>query len=249
MKQFLLPSDYSGETTFNISGKDYHYLKHVLRLRAGDKLRGIDRKGNPHLLTIERDVNESFILLLHPESLEAAPFPFSIDLYQCVPKGSRMDLVIRQATEIGVHRIVPLLSERTVMRVAGRDGAERKLARWIRIAKGALQQSGVRMMPAIDKPRSLVALEEREKGCDLFFHPAKPTDTNLHQLLAAPPRVVNLLIGPEGGFSENEIEYILGLGFSAVSLGDTVLRVETAALFAAAAVKILLLESKSWKTA
>jgi 16S rRNA (uracil1498-N3)-methyltransferase len=60
---------------------------------------------------------------------------------------------------------------------------------------------------------------------------------------------VNLLIGPEGGFSEKEIEYILGLGFSAVSLGETVLRVETAALYAAAAVKILLLESKLWKTA
>jgi len=223
-------------------------LRHVLRLRAGNELHGVDREGNLHLLTIEREEKETFLVRGRPENTESPFFPFSINLYQCLPKGSRMDLIVRQATELGVHRIVPLLSERTVKRFAAGDGFEKKVARWVRITKEALQQSGVRIKPVIEKPCSLKALEEREKGCDLFFHPQKTADTNLHQLLADPPRIVNLLIGPEGGFSEMEIAYILGLGFSAVSLGETVLRVETAALYAAAAVKILLLESNFWKT-
>ncbi len=250
MKQFLLPNDYSGEVKINISGRDHHYLRHVLRLRAGDELRGVDRQGNLYHLTIEREEKETFIVQSRPENLELPLFPFAINLYQCVPKSSRMDLIVRQATEMGIRRIVPLISERTVKRVASRDGSEKKVARWARIAKEALQQSGVRIKPMIEKPCSLDALEEREAGCDIFFfHREKSADKNLHQLLRDPPRVVNLLIGPEGGFSEKEIEYILGLGFSAVSLGETVLRVETAALYAAAAVKILLLESKLWKTA
>ncbi len=248
MHHFLLPDEYSGEAIFSISGRDYHYLRHVLRLRSGNKLHGVDREGNLHLLTIEREEKETFIVQARPENTKFPLFPFSINLYQCVPKGSRMDLIVRQATEMGVHRIVPLLSERTVKRFAARDGFEKKVARWVRITKEALQQSGARIKPVIEIPCSLKALEEREKGCDLFFHPQNSADTNLHQLLADPPRIVNLLIGPEGGFSEMEITYILGLGFSAVSLGETVLRVETAALYAAAAVKILLLESKFWKT-
>ena len=247
MHQFLLPDEYSGEATFSISGRDYHYLRHVLRLHAGNDLHGVDREGNLHLLTIEREEKETFIVRAKPANTKLPLFPFSINLYQCLPKGSRMDLIVRQATEMGVCRIVPLLSERTVKRFAGRDGFEKKVARWARITKEALQQSGVRIKPVIEKPCSLIALEKREQGCDLFFHPQKSTDTNLHQLLADPPRIVNLLIGPEGGFSEMEIAYILGLGFSVVSLGETVLRVETAAVYAAAAVKILLLESKFWK--
>ncbi len=248
MHQFLLPDEYSGEATFSISGRDYHYMRHVLRLQAGNELRGVDREGNLHLLTIEREEKETFIVRSRPENHKLPLVPFSINLYQCIPKGSRMDLIVRQATEMGVHRIVPLFSERTVKRFAAKDGIEKKIARWVRIAKEALQQSGARIKPVIEKPCSLDALEEREKGCDLFFTPQKSADTNLHQLLAESPRIVNLLIGPEGGFSEIEIAYILGLGFSAVSLGETVLRVETAALYAAAAVKILLLESKLWKT-
>ncbi len=248
MKQFLLPSGYSGEATTRITGRDYHYLRHVLRLSIGDKLRGIDREGHSYLLTIEREEREAFLVNATPGDPSSPLLPFSINLYQCIPKGNRMDLIVRQATELGVQRIVPLVSERTVKRPEEKTGLEKRTARWNRIAKEALQQSGARFTPLIENPGLLNALEQREHGCDLFFRPDM-VGKSLHQLLADTPRVVNLLIGPEGGFSEKEIAYILGLGFSAASLGETVLRVETAALCAAAAAKILLLESKIWKTA
>jgi 16S rRNA (uracil1498-N3)-methyltransferase len=248
MKQFLLPDGYIGEATTRITGKDYHYLRHVLRLGIGDKLCGIDREGRSYLLTIEKEEREAFMVNSKPEDSGAPLFPFSINLYQCVPKGNRMDLIVRQGTEIGVQRIVPLFSERTVKKPDEREGWERRIDRWNRITKEALQQSGARFAPTIERPGPLDALEKRERGCDLFFCPDSEGQS-LHRLLAGPPRAVNILIGPEGGFSEKEIAYILGLGFSAASLGETVLRVETAALCAAAAVKILLLESKIWKTA
>jgi 16S rRNA (uracil1498-N3)-methyltransferase len=249
VKQFLLPNWYAGEPTFHISGKDHHYLKHVLRLGSGDEILGRDRKGNLYHITIEREQKGAFVVHSRARKRELPASAFSIDLYQCLPRGSRMDLIVRQATEVGIHRVIPLISQHTVKRVVGGERIEKKLARWNHIAEQALQQSGARLKPRIERPRTLEALEDRDEGCDILFQWQDSASTNLHRVLMQTPSTINLLIGPEGGFSEMEIEYILGLGFRAVSLGETILRVETAALYAMAAVKTLLLESKSWKTA
>jgi 16S rRNA (uracil1498-N3)-methyltransferase len=248
MKQFLLPASYGGGPVVTLRGKDHHYLRHVLRLTKGDSFEGRDRKGRLYTLTIEDERERSFRLRSKRENGPVAPPGYRLTLYQCLPKSTKMDLIVRQATEAGIDRIVPLVSEHTISDIADAAKIEKRRDRWERIAREALQQSGVSKIPIIEAPIRLKGLAKRQRGCDLLFNEGANGTKGLHELLASGPTVVNLLVGPEGGFSPEEVEYILGEGFREVSLSDSTLRVETAALYAIAAVKILLLELDDWKT-
>ncbi len=252
MNQLLLPHHYSGGATVSVTGRDHHYLKRVLRLKPGDTLTGRDHGGAVYRLTVEREGEGEFVLRseMQADSGQTAQSAFGhvLNLFQCLPKGARMDEIVRRATELGVMRIVPLLSELTVSRPPDRERAAKSAARWRRIAKEALQQSGATRPPVITEPTPLSAIESREDGCDLFFHVDREMGVSLHGMLAEAPRTVNVLVGPEGGFSKREITFILDSGFSPVCLGDTVLRVETAAVAVISAVKTLLWERTDWTT-
>jgi 16S rRNA (uracil1498-N3)-methyltransferase len=132
-------------------------------------------------------------------------------------------------------------SERTEVRL---DGKERdRVERWRRIARQAVQQSGAEGVPEIEPPRRIEALYGREEGrLRLVFHPTDRAENSLMEILAAAPRDLDVLIGPEGGFSPGELRRLQAAGFTAVSLGETVLRVETAAVAALSAVRALLRE-------
>lgn len=128
------------------------------------------------------------------------------------------------------------------------ERVEKKLARWERIIREAAQQSGALRPPLLTPPLTFKeVLKKSQDGLSLFFHQEPVNDLTLHHYLHNRPDSVNLIIGPEGGFSESEVQELLAAGSKAVFLGNTVLRVETAALFAIAAVKIILLELESWK--
>jgi 16S rRNA (uracil1498-N3)-methyltransferase len=155
-----------------------------------------------------------------------------------------MDLIVRQAAEAGVGSIMPLVSERS-LGISG-DFRER-VARWKRIAREALQQSGNTRMPDIGEPRSLAdAAAGRDWDLGLFFHQERLDGGTLHEVLWEGPARVALLIGPEGGLSDREVELLRGCGFRAVFLGGAVLRTETAAVYAIAAVKTVLQERQWW---
>ena len=172
---------------------------------------------------------------------------YEISLYQALPKGRKMELIVRQATELGVRRIVPVLSEHSLVKITKAE-ADSKRQRWQRIAREALQQSGAARLPQIEQPIGLTELLERnDPGRVLFFHQVRLAAGSLHECLAEVPVRLSLLIGPEGGFSEGEVESLVGSGFTPVYLGDTVLRSETAALAALAAVKMILQERSNWK--
>ena len=146
-----------------------------------------------------------------------------------------------------MRRIVPVLSEQTIVKITAGE-ADSKRQRWQRIAREALQQSGAARLPQIERPIGLTELLERnDPGWVLFFHQARLAAGSLHECLAEAPARLSLLIGPEGGFSGGEVDRLLGSGFMPVYLGDTVLRCETAALAALAAVKMILQERSNWK--
>ena len=161
-----------------------------------------------------------------------------------------MDLIVRQATEAGVRRIVPLLSRHSVPRLESGEEAARKVARWQRIAREALQQSGNPRLPEILPP---VRLEEylggQIAGTGLFLHQEPLEGGSLHELLAEAQREILLLVGPEGGLAEPEVEWLLARGFRPVHVGPNILRSETAALFALAAVQMILKERERWQLA
>jgi 16S rRNA (uracil1498-N3)-methyltransferase len=227
----------------------------VLRLKRGDTFMGRDLHGRLHQLRIDAEQKGALIVRGEPYAEEQAHQGVSsgasrISLYQCLPKGRKMDLIVRQATELGVHGIVPTISDFTESRLDGKE--TQRSARWRRIAREAAQQCGIRRLPEIKPSVSLeniAALADDHLG--IVFHPdigkaERLLTRDLHGLLASAPSDIDLFVGPEGGFSHRELQRLRNLGCSFVSLGETVLRVETAALAALAAVKIILLENRCW---
>ena len=171
-----------------------------------------------------------------------------IVLCQCLPKGKKMDLIVRQAVEAGISEIQPLISEFSIVKYDSKSWKS-KHERYVKIAREAFQQSGSRKLPLINKPVPLTSIktgEKREIG--LFFHQKSIENISLHKYLFTVPEKIMLIIGPEGGLSEKEVSYLLENNFKPVYLGENVLRTETAALYAAAAVKTIILERESWKT-
>jgi 16S rRNA (uracil1498-N3)-methyltransferase len=175
-------------------------------------------------------------------------------LLQALPKGQKMDLIVRQATEAGVSLILPFVADHSISRVAAGSDAESKRERWERIAREARQQSGSDVPTRIAAPASLTAAvdswrsfaQERGGGAALLLHQDPLAQGTLHGYLSDDPPAVALAVGPEGGFSAAEAEWFIAAGFAPVIIGANVLRTETAALFAIAAVQTVLLEKASW---
>jgi 16S rRNA (uracil1498-N3)-methyltransferase len=173
-----------------------------------------------------------------------------IILFQALPKSDKMDLIVRQAAESGITEIVPFVSE---FSVAKANAGGQKFLRWERIIKEARQQSGSRIETALSQPLTTDGLFDywnelkKEGALGFLFHHLGLEQKSLHGYLSNNPKIVALAIGPEGGFSDKEVFCFLEHGFKPLTLGNTVLRTETAALYCTAAVRILLLERNSWE--
>ena len=212
-----------------IAGTDYHYLVRVLRLRPGAVIPVADAAGRRGRATVTAIDHRSARLLIAAE--RAATAPGALTLIQALPKGALMDRIVRQATELGVTRIVPVVAERTQGRADAAAQARRR-ERWQRIARQAAQQSGVGP-PVIEQPVPLRRyLEELPAGgLNLLFHPgADPLPAA--NARAAPPLALRCAVGPEGGFSPAEAALFGVHGFRAVGLPTGLLRVDTAAVAA-----------------
>jgi 16S rRNA (uracil1498-N3)-methyltransferase len=269
MKQFILDSDRKTGGFFKIEGKDYHYLVNVRRLQAGDELNALLVSGEKKKLVVHSiDRNARFCLLeaantqAEAENEENAFRTVSahppIILFQALPsRCAKMDLIIRQAAECEVSRIVPLVSERSVRKIIQPERGER-------IVRQARQQSGsaveTLIHPVVGVGQALSFWEEIQRASRaplglLFQAPLELQEIGaglencplpLHSYLTEKVDVIALAVGPEGGFSGQEALRLISRGFKTVSLGRTVLRVETAALSAITAIRVILLEKDSW---
>jgi 16S rRNA (uracil1498-N3)-methyltransferase len=161
-----------------------------------------------------------------------------------------MDQIIRQATEAGVFRIIPVVSDFSVSRLDIEKPG--KMDRWNKIIKEAIQQSGSRVNTQIEGPVTIDELAEIDEsacingGIGLFFHQEALDHSPLHRYLDSNPESISLIIGPEGGLSDREIEVLYSKNYKSVYLKTIVLRAETAALYAVSAVQTILLESGNW---
>lgn len=267
MRRFILPRAPDAEGRIALAGKDYRYISRVLRLGPGDAFRALLPDGTEALLAIrgatstalecvvERNGDfpprASALDLARRNALQALP---PIVLLQALPKGARMDLVVRQAAEAGVDLILPFVSERSVPRVDGSADAEAKRARWERIVKEARQQSGSSVESRVAAPstlsRSLAAWRDFSapfvRSVGLLLHQDPLAQGSLHGYLSGNPDAVAVAVGPEGGFAPREADEMIAAGFKPLLVGVNVLRTETAALFAMAAVQTVLLEKTSW---
>ncbi len=250
MKQFLLPPWYAGETRITLTGGDFRHIARVLRMRDGDALDAVDAHGALYEMRIIRAGRAQADVQLsrrqdQPDSRRSDPRTrdVRITLLQCLPKGRKIDLIVRQATEAGVARIVLLVSEHVVARPGEDDG---RVARLRRIAREALQQSGAPVLPEIEGPLPFGSIDGGDWGVPLVFHEKPVGGDSLHALLAVRPSAVSLLVGPEGGLSPAELARAQAAGFRPVHFATGVLRVETAATYALGAVRTILQERDEW---
>jgi 16S rRNA (uracil1498-N3)-methyltransferase len=247
MRQFLLPGEVKPHSSIIVRGKAYHYLQRVLRLKPGDTFQGIDKSGSAYTVRLAGADSTGMrleILSRRDKPAEAC----AITLLQCLPKGRKMDLIVRMAVETGVREIVPLVSDYTMYNQRELTQARDKVARWQKIAGEAVQQCGRGSVPLVAEPVLLDDMLASREAADvrLVCHQEPVGDGSLHSVLAAGPASVEVLIGPEGGLSGRELRLLTGSGFVPVYLGKNILRTETAAVFMLAAVTIVLLEKGTW---
>jgi len=265
LKCFILNKEPDKEGTVRLSGDDYHYLVRVRRLAPGEYFPALLPDGRLVSATVRSIEGASLTVSLGvPEAeTEASPPPFRIILFQALPKGEKLDRIVRQSGEVGTAEVLPFESEFSDVK-AGSVG-EAKFERWQRIVREARQQSGSPVATRIHRPMKADGLfaywnELRQEAADpqdgraqtglrgLFFHHLPLADASLHRYIEGKVDTVVIAIGPEGGFSPAETERFLAEGFLPCTLGDTVLRTETAALYAQAAVRTILRERDSWKS-
>ena len=209
------------------------HLAKVLRARAGDELILFNGDGRECNGAIEA-VRGSRVAASVGDSRQVdRESPLSITLVQCVPRGDRMDFIVQKATELGVARIVPVLSQRSVVRL-DKAQAESKVIHWRAVAVSACEQCGRNRLPVIEAAQPLLNyLGESVPGSQLRLvlepesAPHDPLGASALEVVAA-----EIAIGPEGGFAPDELEAFRVAEFSPVSLGPRVLRTETAAIAA-----------------
>jgi 16S rRNA (uracil1498-N3)-methyltransferase len=215
------------------------HLAKVLRARSGDELilfNGDGREFNGTIETVRGSRVSAFVGDGRPVDRES---PLAITLVQCVPRGDRMDFIVQKATELGVARIVPVLSQRSVVRL-DRTQAESKAAHWRAVAVSACEQCGRNRLPAIEAAQPLLNyLGESSPGTGprLVLEPesAPRLNTPAQDFEGLPEVAIvdaQIAIGPEGGFASDELEAFRVAGFSQVGLGPRTLRTETAAIAA-----------------
>jgi len=205
-----------------------HHCQHVLRLKPGAPVTIFDGRGHEAQCAIAAITSRAVQLTVLAQ-VNTPALPCRITLAQAVPKKS-MDWIVQKATELGVAAIVPIVSERTIVRL---DAAAPKLDRWREIALDSCKQCGNNWLPAIEPPRPAREFFANHGPFDLkLIASLQPGARLLPQLLPAPrPASVLILIGPEGDFTPAEIAAACQTGCLPLSLGPLVLRAETAAIY------------------
>lgn len=236
MDRIYIPKDCIRGTAATVDGEGRDHLVKSLRVRVGDRFLATDGEGRELLLetsAIGRGVVEARVL----EERSSGPgIGRALTLALCPPKGARMETAVEKAAELGVGRIIPLLCVRSVVKAKG-DSA--RTDRWKRIARSAMVQSEQTWSAEIASPMTLAAVlgEGAPAGTKRAFLLAHPSEDSISIAAAleslSSADAVTLLVGPEGGFTEEEVERAVRRGARPVTLGDTRLRTETAAIAAA----------------
>ncbi len=229
--RLFVSGDLINGSTLELDGDKARYLGRVLRLRVDDEVRVFNGDGAEFSANVATITRNTVSLRIHDRFETSTESPLRIHLVQGVSRGERMDFVIQKATELGVKRVTPVLTEYGVVKLDATRAAKRR-EHWQGVAQSACEQSGRVRVPLIDAPIPLKTWfgdSPAEVDLQVILRPgaAAPLAD-----IEAPSTKVCLLIGPEGGFSDTEYEDAGIAGFVPVSLGPRVLRTETAAVAA-----------------
>ncbi|MBQ6297145.1 MAG: 16S rRNA (uracil(1498)-N(3))-methyltransferase [Selenomonadaceae bacterium] len=230
MKRIFLENVTSDLVT--ISGDDANHLARSLRARRGDRITAVDGAGNCAVIELI-DFDKETIKARRVSDIKKIVVEKKIVLADCLPKQNRFDNIIEKATELGVAKIEPLISDRTIARPGG-IRAQSKLERWRKIAKEAAEQCARDTIPEIGEIRELdewlKEITPLDKDTLLLFCWENEQERTVREVLTAWNGNIIVLIGPEGGFSEREVNAIKSAGGVSVTLGKRILKTDTAVI-------------------
>jgi 16S rRNA (uracil1498-N3)-methyltransferase len=230
MHRFFIREENICEEGITIEGEDVQHISRVLRLREGDQITLCDQKGMDYQASIEsisKHIVKTTVLSKEPSrgepSIEAV-------IYQGIPKSTKMDLILQKCTEMGIVRVVPVMTARTVVKLESEKDEAKKVARWSKIAEEAAKQSARGLVPKIEMPMSLEEALADSRKLDLVLMPYEgEREVSVKAALQGKrPKAAGFFIGPEGGFEAYEVERARQNDIIPVTLGSRIMRTETA---------------------
>ena len=234
MHRFFVSPDNINDNSITITGEDIIHLSKVLRLREGDSLIICDGNGTDYECQIDSISKTEAIATIINSVPNCAEPPINITIYQGLPKSDKMDYIVQKCVELGVNKIVPVVTKRAV--AIPRDG-DKKIIRWQKIASEAAKQCGRGILPEVGKIVNFDQVINHIKDQDAInIIPYENEKSFKLKDSLKPCKNINILIGPEGGFDIEEIELAMSNGISSVTLGPRILRTETAPLAVVSAI-------------
>lgn len=235
MQRFFLPPESFQGQQIVFPDDLAHQISHVLRMQSGQKVIVLDNAGSAYTVQLDQVAQKSVNGWVEKKELVNGEPSTAVKLYLCLTQREKFEWILQKCTEIGVAEFVPVISSRSL--VQNQKDETKKMERWERIIREAAEQSGRGTLPRLSAARQFeqaVYAEEDAKALKLIPS-VKERSQNLKQVMQSfkPESSVNqisVIIGPEGGFSENEVENAERAGYLPITLGPRVLRMETAAM-------------------
>ena len=228
-KFFIKKEDIKGNKV-EITGGDATHIAKVLRTEIGETLILCDGEGTDFYAEVD-DLTKDCVSLTIKETLPCLAEPgISVTLFQGIPKQGKMDYIIEKCTELGISRIVPVSTKRSVVKIEDKKSEAKKLERWRKIAAESVKQCGRGKIPEVTEVMTVKEAIELSKSFDLTLaaYECERETTFRSALSGKSPKTVGIFIGPEGGLSDTEVEMFKEANITTVTLGKRILRTETA---------------------
>ncbi|MCI6465015.1 MAG: 16S rRNA (uracil(1498)-N(3))-methyltransferase [Faecalicatena sp.] len=233
MHHFFTEPSQIRETEIFIEGADFNHMKNVLRMKPGEKVGISDGQGTDYTCEVERFEEGAAVLHILSSEKSYSELSSRIILFQGLPKGDKMELIIQKAVELGVWEVVPVSTRRAVVKLDDKKAAK-KVQRWNSIALGAAKQSGRSLVPEVKPVMSFAEALEYAGELDITLIPYEMAEgmEKTKEMISSirPGQSIGVFIGPEGGFDEEEVEKAQDMGAFPITLGKRILRTETAGL-------------------
>ena len=238
MPRFFVKNEQIKEKTIEIIGEDIKHIKNVLRKQIGDDIEICDRDTKKSYICQIEKIEDKIILTKIVKELQSNDNMIEVDIYQGLPKADKMELIIQKSIELGANAIIPVKMKRCVVKIDSKDEIK-KITRWQKIAESAAKQSGRNDIPQI---KNIVDIEKIIQLIDQYdkvivAYENEKENTIKHELLNLKEKIrvnnkikIAIVIGPEGGLEEKDVETLKQYGAVSVTLGNRILRTETVAL-------------------
>ncbi|MGZ8290840.1 MAG: 16S rRNA (uracil(1498)-N(3))-methyltransferase [Telluria sp.] len=234
MPRFYCPEPLAVGATIALPEAVAHHVN-VLRMQPGDALCLFDGKGGEYVARLAGVDRRRASATIESHDPREAELPYAVTLAQALPEGSKMDWIIEKAVELGVAAIQPLAARRCVVKLSA-ERAGKKLEHWQGVIESASGQSGRNRLAKLEEPCDFERwIGARDMGSCILLTP-RATQSLADWVRATPPQSISLMIGPEGGYTQQEEDAAIERGAIALSMGPRILRTETAALAAMAAI-------------